>query len=385
MKSLYARRRSLGTTLMHPMDTDEEVKANDRGRRTSTALPRRRSSIAQLLFGNNNNNSDKSPDTLTVPSQSQASLLSSGSVSSRLNRRRSRPSISVPYDSRSEFTFNTSSNSASEDEAFVDDDLIGQQQSLAESVEQFLAQRQRKLESPKPGKKFKSKLRSRGVSQTNLAMRKVMHIVVAGGRKSGKTALLQQLACFRDITNESYAPTIDDTYQIQTGTNGINGVSNSGDGPGAPKETLIFHDTAGLGDYGAAEVKRPYLQVADAFILVFSVQDPDSFNRMDALRKFIDKHYSKDKKDMALVVVATMTDLPGRKVDAEFVSTWASKERVKVFEATATNRATLLDIVHYLAGRHFHPIKESKFSLTKKLRPEKSNAASHQQTILTDI
>lgn len=33
-------------------------------------------------------------------------------------------------------------------------------------------------------------------------MRKVMRVVVAGSKKAGKTAILQQLACYRDITSQ---------------------------------------------------------------------------------------------------------------------------------------------------------------------------------------
>jgi hypothetical protein len=47
---------------------------------------------------------------------------------------------------------------------------------------------------------------------------------------------------------------------------------------------------------------------------------------------------------------------------------------VKFFEVSAQDRTSLVEIVHYLVGRHFHPIKESKFSLSKKLKPERSNA-----------
>ncbi|KAH7727641.1 Protein F52A8.6 c [Aphelenchoides avenae] len=195
-------------------------------------------------------------------------------------------------------------------------------------------------------------------------MRKVMRIVVLGAQRVGKTAILQQLARFTDITNLPYVSTIDDTYQIQTQV----------DANDKPKEVVVFHDTAGLVDYGPIELKRPYIQIADAFILVYSVVDHESFNKMDLLKKYIEKQFGKDKKEVPIVVVGTMTDLTGRKVDSQFALHWATKERVKLYEVSATDRTALVDIVHYLVGRHFHPAKESKFSLSKKLKPEKSNA-----------
>ncbi|VDK51011.1 unnamed protein product [Gongylonema pulchrum] len=78
-----------------------------------------------------------------------------------------------------------------------------------------------------------------------------------------------------------------------------------------------------------------------------------------------------------------MIDLPGRKVDSEFAQSWAAKERgpifispfrftvkfvdcfllafdcpfrfsVKLYEVTAKDRNTLVDLVVYLGSRHFH-------------------------------
>uniref|UniRef100_F1LBB6 NF-kappa-B inhibitor-interacting Ras-like protein n=2 Tax=Ascaris suum TaxID=6253 RepID=F1LBB6_ASCSU len=195
------------------------------------------------------------------------------------------------------------------------------------------------------------------------AMGRVMRVVVAGCKKVGKTACLQQLACVNDITSQPYEPTIDDTYQVQM---------DYGD---RPKEIMVFHDTAGLSEYGPVELRRPYIQVADAFVLVYSVVDHETFNRMDLLKKFIDKQFGKDKKEVPIVVLGNMIDLPGRKVDSEFAQSWASREKVKLYEVTATDRNTLVELVIYLGSRHFHSQRESKFSLSKKLKPEKSNAA----------
>uniref|UniRef100_A0A915PJB9 NF-kappa-B inhibitor-interacting Ras-like protein n=1 Tax=Setaria digitata TaxID=48799 RepID=A0A915PJB9_9BILA len=194
-------------------------------------------------------------------------------------------------------------------------------------------------------------------------MGKVMRVLVAGSKKVGKTACLEQLACLNDITNQPYVPTIEDTYQVQM---------DYGD---RPKEIMVFHDTAGISASGPIELKRSYIQVADAFLLIYSVVDHETFNRMDMLKKTIDKQFGKDKKEVPIVVLGNMTDLPGRKVDSEFAQSWASKERVKLYEVTAKNRSTLVDLVIYLGSRHFHSQRESKFSLSKKLKAEKANAA----------
>ena len=68
---------------------------------------------------------------------------------------------------------------------------------------------------------------------------------------------------------------------------------------------------------------------------------------------------------------------------------------VKFYEISVADRASLVEIVQHMCGRYFHPIsecalqlafatstlnifaEESKFSLSKKLKPERSNQAIH--------
>uniref|UniRef100_A0A914WS55 NF-kappa-B inhibitor-interacting Ras-like protein 1 n=1 Tax=Plectus sambesii TaxID=2011161 RepID=A0A914WS55_9BILA len=194
-------------------------------------------------------------------------------------------------------------------------------------------------------------------------MGRCMRVVVAGPKNAGKTALLHQIAFLADITQQPYSPTIDDTYSVQM------------DAGERPKELIVFHDTAGISDQGPAELRRPYIQVADAFILVYSVGEAESFNRVDLLKKFLDRQFGKEKKEVPIIVLANKTDCPRREVQTDFAVGWAQRERVKFYEVTATDRKTLVDPVLFLAARFFHPPKESKFSLSKKLKPEKSGAA----------
>jgi GTPase SAR1 family protein len=44
------------------------------------------------------------------------------------------------------------------------------------------------------------------------AMRKVMRVVVVGAKKVGKTAILQQLSCYKDITNQVNYHVIENIY-----------------------------------------------------------------------------------------------------------------------------------------------------------------------------
>jgi len=134
---------------------------------------------------------------------------------------------------------------------------------------------------------------------------------------------------------------------------------------------MLFYDTPGA---DPNELRRPYLQVADAYLLVYSICDEESFHRMDALKKFIEKHISKERKELPIVVVGTMGDLCGqRRVDAEFAMHWASREKggrgwsvgrwkwllVRLFEVSARDRASLIDVVHCLSGKYFNTLSGS--------------------------
>lgn len=187
-----------------------------------------------------------------------------------------------------------------------------------------------------------------------------MRVIVVGGKKVGKTAILKQVACVEDITGKPYEATIEDTYQVLL------------EEPDKAREILILHDTAGVSNFGPVELKKAYVQAADAFVLVYSSADYESFNRVDLLKKWIDRQFGKDKKEVPIVVLANMRDRPAT-VDSAFAHSWAAREKVKLFEVSAKDRQSLVDFIHYVGHRHFHPTKESKFSLSKKLKSEKSS------------
>lgn len=206
------------------------------------------------------------------------------------------------------------------------------------------------------------------------AMRpKVMHVMVMGPKKVGKTALLRNLAGHSQTsttsgTQERYMPTLeDDTYHIQLHKGNPN--------PRQSRELIFFHDTAGIPDFGNLEIKRAHLQVADAFLLVYSVLDSESFNRVNTLKKQLDKEklaLGKDKKEIPIVVVGTKKDIPGHVIDTEFALHWANGERVRLFETSTLDHDSIVDMIHYLSGKFFN--KEAKISLSRRLKPEKSNA-----------
>uniref|UniRef100_A0A0K0F9G3 P-loop containing nucleoside triphosphate hydrolase protein n=1 Tax=Strongyloides venezuelensis TaxID=75913 RepID=A0A0K0F9G3_STRVS len=199
-------------------------------------------------------------------------------------------------------------------------------------------------------------------------MRKTIKIVVLGAKRCGKSSFIQQLVYGISPKNDEYTETIEDIYHLQIET------------PERGREWYILYDTTGVCDYKPMEIKKTYIQIADAIILMFSVKDYESFNKMDILKKNIDKYLGKERQSVPIIVVGTMCDLNGKKIDTEFSSTWANKEHVKLFEVSNLDRKQLLEIIQYIGSSNCHSHKESKFSFSKKLKPEKSSAA-----ILMDI
>ena len=80
------------------------------------------------------------------------------------------------------------------------------------------------------------------------------------------------------------------------------------------KEKIRFYDTAGL-DSQQREVPRHLLAAADGFVIVYSVEDKQSFTLAEAIRKEIKN--CGEKKDQVVLVLGTKVDLAeSRKVDS---------------------------------------------------------------------
>ncbi|XP_074261829.1 NF-kappa-B inhibitor-interacting Ras-like protein 1 isoform X9 [Saimiri boliviensis] len=90
------------------------------------------------------------------------------------------------------------------------------------------------------------------------------------------------------------------------------------------KEQLHLYDTRGLQE--GVELPKHYFSFADGFVLVYSVNNLESFQRVELLKKEIDKF--KDKKEVAIVVLGNKIDLSEqRQVDAEVAQQWAKSEK----------------------------------------------------------
>ncbi|KAL0197966.1 hypothetical protein M9458_006506, partial [Cirrhinus mrigala] len=110
-------------------------------------------------------------------------------------------------------------------------------------------------------------------------MGKSCKVVVCGQGSVGKTAVLEQLLYANHVVETM--ETLEDIYigsvETDRGT----------------REQVRFYDTRGLRD--GQEFPRHYFTFADGFVLVYSIDSKESFKRVEALKKEIDR--CRDKKE----------------------------------------------------------------------------------------
>ena len=96
------------------------------------------------------------------------------------------------------------------------------------------------------------------------------------------------------------------------------------------KETIRFYDTQGIEGTSLSvkeDLPKHLFALADAYVIVYSIEDDMSFQIADAIRKEIDKQ-SREKKETTIVVLGNKCDLLSkRKVDNAQALNWAARER----------------------------------------------------------
>ncbi|XP_076372963.1 NF-kappa-B inhibitor-interacting Ras-like protein 1 isoform X1 [Tachypleus tridentatus] len=176
---------------------------------------------------------------------------------------------------------------------------------------------------------------------------KTSKVIVCGYRGCGKTSILEQLIYGNLNLENNIHPTIEDVYSAI--------VDNDRGG----KEKIYFYDTAGMKP-SHCEVPRTYLTAADGFVLVYAINNAESFNILDQVKKDIDKN--KDKKDVSMIVLGNKLDLQrDRQVNFDTVKNWALKEKMKCYEVSVADRRTLLEPFIYLASKMNPPPGKSGF------------------------
>ncbi|KAK1785469.1 hypothetical protein P4O66_018836 [Electrophorus voltai] len=190
-------------------------------------------------------------------------------------------------------------------------------------------------------------------------MGKGCKVVVCGLASVGKTAILEQLLYGNHSVGAESNETQEDIYVASVETD--RGV----------KEQLRLYDTRGLRD--GQDLPKHYFSVADGFVLVYSIDSLESFKKVDLLKKEIDK--SRDKKEtvrlssrlrvqVVVIVLGNKADLRElRQVEQETAQQWARSEKVKLWEVSVAERASLIEPFTTITSRLTQPQSKSAFPL----------------------
>ena len=174
-----------------------------------------------------------------------------------------------------------------------------------------------------------------------MTMGKTSKVVVCGTKKCGKTSILEQaingkLGVSIPSTSQydvlivlSYTvhlhlfqpfyATQEDIYEANIDTDR------------GTKENIRFYDTQGI-DVSSPSIKddlpKHLFALADAYIIVYSIDDESSFQVAEAIRKEIDKQ-TRERKETIVILLGNKCDLLAkRKVDSVQALNWASRERL---------------------------------------------------------
>jgi small GTP-binding protein len=162
-------------------------------------------------------------------------------------------------------------------------------------------------------------------------MSETYKVVVLGSGGVGKSALTIQFIQGNFV--EKYDPTIEDSYRKQVEVDG-------------QLCTLDILDTAGQEEYSA--MRDQYMRTGQAFILVYSITDPSSFQDCEAIHDQLLR--SVDSDSVPLVLVGNKCDLEEeRGVSTQEGQKMAEKfGHCKFFEASAKARINVEECFHGL-------------------------------------
>ncbi|CAG2116826.1 unnamed protein product [Medioppia subpectinata] len=180
-------------------------------------------------------------------------------------------------------------------------------------------------------------------------MRSHYKVVVLGAKQCGKTSILDQVINgSKRKFNTNYEPTIEDIFGAVVETDR------------QTKEKIYFMDFCGMSAPLNIDAIKTYLSFADAFVLIYAINDKNSYVIVDHIKKAIDRH--KDKRDMPIVTIGTKVDrFREREVDFDESQGWAQREKTRLFEVTATERKSLIEPFVYLASKLNPPQNKTTF------------------------
>uniref|UniRef100_A0A915AFF2 NF-kappa-B inhibitor-interacting Ras-like protein n=1 Tax=Parascaris univalens TaxID=6257 RepID=A0A915AFF2_PARUN len=172
-------------------ETASSSASYSRNRTAAGVLALRRSSLAHFVFGNTNGNGNPLLST-TSSAAIPAAYNSNGSVAYSPNARKHDRHRSLIFDS----------GQLIPDRPAIKSDEEGRQESVYPAAVRQLEHLNLERKSSVPAQVLSALTGSSTAAAHARAMGRVMRVVVAGCKKVGKTACLQQLACVNDITSQ---------------------------------------------------------------------------------------------------------------------------------------------------------------------------------------
>ena len=157
-------------------------------------------------------------------------------------------------------------------------------------------------------------------------------LVALGAGAVGKTSILNRF--LNGKFSHNYRPTVDDLHCRDYNVHGS-------------CIMVDFLDTAG--DHSFPAMRRLSISTAHAFILVYSVDRPDSFDEIRHLYEQI-KEVRSNYQDIPCVVVGNKCDLP-RQVGADDVLLWAHHNGISesaILDTSAKDDSGIVDIFQKL-------------------------------------
>lgn len=183
--------------------------------------------------------------------------------------------------------------------------------------------------------------------KSSVSSGKTCKIMVCGHKGCGKTSVLEQLIYSHNPLKADIQPTLEDIYCAM--------IDNDRGG----KEKVQIFDSRGVSP-SKVEAMKSHLSHADGVVLMYAINNKESFLVLEQLKKDIDKH--KDKKELSFLVLGNKADLSAeRQVDIQSAVNWATKERVRLAEVSAFDRKSLIEPFIYLVSKINPPPSKSTF------------------------
>eukprot|EP00055_Hartaetosiga_balthica_P004929 m.13705 g.13705 ORF g.13705 m.13705 type:complete len:189 (+) comp4188_c1_seq1:295-861(+) len=156
-------------------------------------------------------------------------------------------------------------------------------------------------------------------------------LVVVGSGGVGKSALTIQLIQQHFVTE--YDPTIEDSYRKQVTID---------------DETCLLDilDTAGQEDYSA--MRDQYMREGEGFLLVYSVDQRDSFDEIEGFREQILRVKDEEEAGVPMLLVGNKCDLEEREVFTAEAESRAKQYGIPFMETSAKRRINVEDAFYQL-------------------------------------